>query len=241
MRYGVNMLSVIIPTYNVQDGLADILEQISPIADEVIISDCDSQDQTLNMAKRYGAKIVKGCKGRGYQLARGADFAAQNTAHQARTDGVIKPSDHYYLFLHADSRLSPQALTDISAHISESDPRAAVFTLRLDDRGFWPRHVEFWVWLRTLCLTLPYGDQGLLISRALYEQTGGYPEWNLFEDVHLIKKIGRKNLRIFKSKIITDASKYRRDGYGRRCFKNLGLIIRYGFGADPQALSKRYR
>ena len=231
------MLSVIIPTYNAQDGLGSLLEQISPIADEVIISDGGSSDGTLDISQRSGAKIVKGRAGRGWQLARGADCAAEN----ADADDSREHSEHYYLFLHADSQLSPRALTDISAHISQADPRAAVFTLGLDDRGFWPRHVEFWVRLRTLCLTLPYGDQGLLISRTLYEDVGGYPQWDLFEDVKIIKKIGRKDLRIFKSKILTDAQKYRRDGYARRCFKNLGLIIRYGFGADPQALSKRYR
>ena len=42
--------------------------------------------------------------------------------------------------------------------------------LRLDDRGARPRTLERLVWLRCAALRLPYGDQGLLIPRRLYER-----------------------------------------------------------------------
>ena len=38
---------------------------------------------------------------------------------------------------------------------------------------------------------LPYGDQGLLISRALYDEVGGYPDVPLMEDVMLVRAVGK--------------------------------------------------
>ena len=52
--------------------------------------------------------------------------------------------------------------------------KAAVFSFALDDTSFAARGLERLVRWRCQLAALPYGDQGLLISRSLYNALGGY-------------------------------------------------------------------
>ena len=53
-------------------------------------------------------------------------------------------------------------------------PRAAVFRFALEDFGGEARRAEAKAALRSWLLALPYGDQGLLIPKRLYQKLGGY-------------------------------------------------------------------
>jgi hypothetical protein len=80
--------------------------------------------------------------------------------------------------------LAPNWPERIRRFIDEGDEaRAASFRYRLDDRRMRARIVEKIVALRCLVAVLPYGDQGLLISRRLYDELGGYGNLVLMEDV----------------------------------------------------------
>ena len=48
--------------------------------------------------------------------------------------------------------------------------------------------------LRCRLFALPYGDQGLLIHRSLYDALGGFRPLPMMEDVDLVRRIGRKRL-----------------------------------------------
>jgi hypothetical protein len=49
--------------------------------------------------------------------------------------------------------------------------------------------LEWCVALRSRWGQMPYGDQGLLIHRSLYERVGGYRSLALMEDVDLIQRL----------------------------------------------------
>ncbi len=72
--------------------------------------------------------------------------------------------------------------------------RAAVFRFALDDATPAARRLERVVAWRCRTLGLPYGDQGLLLSRALYDALGGFRALRLMEDVDLIRRVGRARL-----------------------------------------------
>jgi hypothetical protein len=93
--------------------------------------------------------------------------------------------------------------------------------------------------LRCVLLGLPYGDQGLLISRRLYEEVGGYRPLPLMEDVDLVRRL-RGRLRPLAARALTSAERYRRDGYLGRSVRNAVLLARYFAGADPERLAKAY-
>ena len=50
--------------------------------------------------------------------------------------------------------------------------------------------------LRTALLKLPYGDQGLLIPRRLYDEIGGYRPLPIMEDVDIVRRLGRRRIVI---------------------------------------------
>lgn len=51
-------ISVVLATYNEEEVLAACLDSVKGIADEIVIVDGSSSDQTVEIAKSYGAKVV---------------------------------------------------------------------------------------------------------------------------------------------------------------------------------------
>ena len=94
---------------------------------------------------------------------------------------------------------------------------------------------------RTRLLALPYGDQGLLISRSFYNELGGYRQIPIMEDVDIIRRIGRHRLAVLPCDAITSASRYRRDGYFGRMARNVLCISLWFIGVAPERIEKVYR
>ena len=84
------------------------------------------------------------------------------------------------------------------------------------------------------------GDQGLLISRELYRQLGGYKPLPLLEDVDLVRRIGRRQLRQLDVAAVTSAARWRRDGWWRRSARNLLCLALYGLGVRPERIARLY-
>ncbi|MEM8776334.1 MAG: TIGR04283 family arsenosugar biosynthesis glycosyltransferase [Pseudomonadota bacterium] len=219
-------LSVIIPTLNAAEGLARSLPALAEGLDaglirELVISDGGSKDETLLIADSAGAKVITGPPSRGGQLQKGAT-AAQGD---------------WFLFLHADCQM-PVGWADAVQRQIEKD-RPAVFLLDFDAASLAAKTVAAWANFRTKVLKLPYGDQGLLISRHYYGKVGGYRDIPLMEDVAMVRDLSVK-LDILPLAVQTSAAKYNRDGWVRRGARNLFLLTRYFLGADPNKLVKRY-
>ena len=228
------MISVIIPTLNAGPMLARSLAALLDanmrgLIAEVIVSDGGSEDDTVLIAEEAGAKIVTGEKGRGSQLIRGAEAAR----------------GEWLLFLHADTELSAGWEDAAATHIKRAfDRKAAVFRLAFDDEGIKPKIVSFGANFRARVLRMPYGDQGLLISRRHYEGLGGYKPYPLFEDLDLVRRItkagGRGALRILGAVARTSAERYVREGYAMRVLRNARLVAAFYLGVPPKELARRY-
>ena len=223
------MICVVIPTYNAAEGLASLLVQLRGKADRIVVADGDSDDATIAIAAPH-ALIAAGAFGRGQQLALGASWAGEAD---------------WLLFIHADNRLPENWENSVKRHINRHPSAVGYFQYRADAKGFWPRFMSFWVGMRCHWWGLPYGDQGVLISRDMYDAVGGYPAQDLFEDVAIIDAIkaqfGRTKLRPLKGHIEIDVSKYEREGIWARGRKNLKLLKAYRRGEDVAALTERYR
>jgi hypothetical protein len=89
-------------------------------------------------------------------------------------------------------------------------------------------------------LGLPYGDQGLFLSRTLYDSLVGYLELPIMEDVDMVRRIGKARLVELPATATTSAARYRREGYVWRPIKNLALLTLYFLGVAPRRLAKMY-
>jgi hypothetical protein len=124
---------------------------------------------------------------------------------------------------------------------SASAGRAGYFALRLDDPGRAARRLERIVAWRCRALALPYGDQGLLIARALYDRVGGYAAVPLMEDVDLVRRLGRRRLAPLDATMIVSARRYQSGGYMRRSLRNLCCLALYFLGLPTPLIARLYR
>lgn len=221
-------LSVVIPTLNAAGTLDRTLSALAAggRGDEIVVADGGSADGTREIAVAHGARIVAGARGRGPQLAAGAAAAAGD----------------WLLFLHADTVLPRdwRAVVDRFCADPANADRAGYFRLRLDSAARAARRVERLAAWRARVLGLPYGDQGLLVARALYDAVGGHPPLVLMEDVALARRLGRRRLVALPADALTSAARYRRDGWWLRPARNLLCLALYFAGLPPHLIRRLY-
>jgi rSAM/selenodomain-associated transferase 2 len=218
-------LTIIIPTLNATTELERCLAALTD-ADQIVVADGGSTDATAVIAQRCGADLVTTPRGRGTQLRAGAAAATAD----------------WLLFLHADTVLEAPWRKAVLQHMARPDAQhmAAVFQFALDDPSPAARRLERLVAWRTRVLGLPYGDQGLLIHRALYDQIGGYKDIPLMEDVDIIRRIGKRRLTMLDARATTSAVRWRQSGWLWRSTRNLVCLSLYFAGVPPTALVKVY-
>ena len=217
------MLSVVIPALDAAGSLGGCLAAAAE-ADEILVVDGGSDDDTAVLAERAGARLVRTARGRGVQLAAGAAAAAGD----------------WLLFVHADTRLAPGWRAAADRHIARRPGHAACFRLRLDAGEWQARLVEAGVAARVRLFGLPYGDQALLVSRRLYDEVGGYRALPLMEDVDLVRRIGRARIERLAVEATSSAARWRRDGWLRRSGRNLLCLALYRSGMSAERVARLY-
>lgn len=218
-------IDVVIPTLNAARTLATTLDSLRG-DDGLAVTVCDggSRDDTTTIARQAGATVVVTQPGRGRQLA----------------DGAAMGGAPWLLFLHADTTLSPGWTAAARRFMADATSTAGYFRLRFDSADPRARRIERLVAWRSRVLGLPYGDQGLLISRAHYRRIGGFRSLPLMEDVELVRRIGRRNLVALEADAITSAERYERDGWLVRPLRNLSCLALYFAGLPPGVIRRLY-
>lgn len=221
-------LSIVIPTRNAADALpaslAALVEGLEAgLIRELIVSDGGSEDATREIAEGAGAEVISGAAGRGGQLARGCAVAAGD----------------WLLVLHSDTRLMPGWSAAALRAMESGAPHA--FRLRFGAKGTAPRLVAGWANLRSRVFHMPFGDQGLLVPRAVYEAAGGYADVPLMEDMGLARALNKNGgpIRLMDHAAQTSWARYEGRAL-RQGATNLWRQVRFLAGAAPDTLAKRY-
>jgi rSAM/selenodomain-associated transferase 2 len=224
-------LDVVIPALDAAGHIEATLAALAEGRDgglvrQVLVVDGGSRDDPAARARRADATVIAGPRGRGPQLAAGAAASAAP----------------WLLFLHADTRLAPGWSAPVRAFIASAagEDRAAVFALAFDDPSRAARALARLANWRARRLALPYGDQGLVIARALYDRLGGFRPLPLMEDVDLVRRLGRRRLAHLDALAVTSAQRYRRAGWWPRAARNLVVLALYYLGVPPRLLKRLY-
>jgi rSAM/selenodomain-associated transferase 2 len=217
-------LSVVIPTLNAAAVLPACIGALARLPGEIVVVDGGSTDGTPEVAARLGALVVQAPRGRGRQIAA----------------GVAAARGEWLLLLHADTVLAPGWAAAAYPFMARGAGKAGYFRFALDGAEPQARRLERMVAWRCRRLGLPYGDQGLLLPRALLEEVGGVRDLPLMEDVDLVRRIGRARLVELPADATTSAARWRRDGWMLRSARNLACVGLYFLGVPPRMIVRVY-
>jgi len=223
----MNTISVIIPTLNEQKKIEGLLSYLNKLDNsmELIVSDGDSNDETVTRAKKY-ATVVSAARGRGAQM---------NT-------GAKKAIGEILWFIHADCVPHPDSKNAIIYALARDEVVGGAFEYNLDGKGFLYRWTEFNSNFKNRIFKLFCGDMGIFVRRDVFLQMGGYKEIPLMEDMEFckrLKKIG--DVVVLPQRINTSARRWEEEGKMKNLVRNWLLQIGWIIGFDPKILVKWYR
>lgn len=160
-------LSVILATFNEEKNIQACLASVKGLADEIVVVDGSSQDKTVALAKKAGAKV----------------FVRPNPVmfHQNKQLAIQKATAEWILYLDADERVSEQLKREILEIIGHdvSPQRVPSATVRGETpNGYWiPRkNIIFGKWIKHTGwwpdkqLRLFKNGKAKLPCRSLHEQ-----------------------------------------------------------------------
>ena len=107
-------LTVVIPTLNESARIADAIADLA-WADEVIVIDGGSTDETAQIAQCAGARVL---------VVEGQTIAGQRNA------GIAEARNHWVLALDTDERVSPELRAELERVVSGDEPTHAVYRMK---------------------------------------------------------------------------------------------------------------
>ena len=221
-------ISIIIPTHNESHHLPLLLSDLPIINDEleIIIVDSNSKDKTIDIANIYRTNIfISPKKSRGLQLNIGAK----------------KAKGEWFIFLHADSRLSQYWLKKVASAIRSDKNFVYFFKFKINNKKIIYRFLEIAVNLRSFIFKNPYGDQGLLIHRRTYFKNKGYRKISLMEDLDFINRLkNNAHLKMLPIPIYTSSRKWEKTNIFSQAFKNWNFRKRWLKGESIESLYDDY-
>lgn len=222
------MISVIIPVYRETEAIVSHLRRMADACRdngaECIIAAVRDDVLPVAIAALPGIAFTRGDVGRAAQMNSGAQMARGDTL----------------FFCHADSTPPNDFLRLIDEAVRRG-ARIGAFRLRFDG-GVRMRITALLTNWRARLSGVPYGDQGLFITRELFAQLGGYAPLPLLEDVDLVRRARKAGARvkILPQAMITSARRYEARGWLRQMLRNRSIMLRYALGARPETLARDY-
>ncbi|MDJ1173156.1 TIGR04283 family arsenosugar biosynthesis glycosyltransferase [Roseofilum capinflatum] len=223
----MSRISVIIPVLNEADRILSTVARVKQGKEvEIIVVDGGSTDGTVECLKQEGIEVIQTSPGRGHQMNEGA--------RKARGD--------YLLFLHGDTQLSADYDRWVGDILQQPGVVAGAFELAIEGENWGYRVVEWGVRWRSHLFQLPYGDQAIFLSRATFEQVGGFPELPILEDWRLIQALKSwGKIAIAPLPVVTSARRWQRLGIWRTTAINQGVLIAAFLGVDLHQIARWYR
>lgn len=222
---GRETLSVVIPALNEEGSIAATLESCRG-ADQCIVVDGGSCDDTRRIAVDCGATLLDSAPGRGRQLSAGA--------REARGDVLV--------FVHADTRL-PAGFADMIREVI-GDPSISWgrFDVRFDRATPLLAVIARLISWRSRVTRGATGDQAIFVRKVAYVRVGGFLEHGLFEDVDLCRRLRRDGrMGIPRLPVVTSSRRWREGGVVRTSLRMWVLKALYLAGVPASRLERLYR
>ncbi len=223
------IISIIIPTYNealiIENTILHLQKIIPPSNCEIIISDGGSTDDTVQIAEKLGVvAVLSPVKGRAGQMNYGAEKAIGSV----------------YFFLHADCKPVSDCYEQINKVIQNGFDCGS-FQTRFDSDRFILQINAFFT--RFNYLFFRGGDQGIFVTKKLWDVVGAYKEEMLImEDYDFIARIWKQGkFKLIPKATTVSARKYNDNSWLTVQLANLKIVRMYKKGASQIDMITTYK
>ena len=225
----MSRLSIIVPILNEAAELPGLLTSLGPFVDrgvELLVVDGGSTDASVAIVERFGRVVVRSARGRARQMNAGAA--------QARGD--------VFLFLHADTRLPPDADSVVASNIGNARFAWGRFDVRISGRSGGLRLVGGMMNWRSRMTGIATGDQAIFVTCAAFDHVGGLPDQPLMEDVEISRRLRRIARPVcLRERVITSGRRWERRGVWLTVWLMWRLRFAYWRGVPASVLADAYR
>ena len=226
------IISLIVPVLNEEAVIGDFLRQFPTNENlEIVIVDGGSQDSTQEIVRDFSQKCNQ------IQLL----CAAQVGRAKQMNYGAMSASGKFLLFLHADTIVPRNFLEIIENVLVEKSNILGAFQLRIGDSARSLRLIEKITNWRSHWFSLPYGDQGLFITKANFDLLNGFRELPIMEDFDLVTRARKKGkVVVVKKSVLTSARRWQKIGIFQTTLINQIMILGYYLKVSPHTLERIY-
>lgn len=226
-------LSIIVPLLNERKGLQTFLRALQPLrfaGAELIVVDGGSRDGTFDLLQGDYAtmadRVLHSRQGRARQMNKGA--------RAARSDLL--------LFLHADTVLPPETLALLANTGRLMENGWGCFNVRLSGSHSAFRLIEWFMNHRSRLTGIATGDQGIVVTRTLFESIGGFNALPLMEDIDLCRRLRRlKPPQRIAGAVVTSSRRWEVNGIIKTVLLMWRLRLAYFMGVPAERLWRHYR
>jgi rSAM/selenodomain-associated transferase 2 len=235
MPIAANSISIIIPVLNeaanINRLLAHLIEnETGENISEIIVVDGNSQDNTTELVKEFSKnstiaiRLIQSERGRAKQMNAGANHSKSTILY----------------FLHADS-YPPQNFDNLIISEIEKQQLAGCFKMRFDSNHWWLAIVG-WA-TRFNWKICRGGDQSLFITKALFNEIGGFDQrYTIYEDQILTNQLyKRKQFVVIQHWIVTSARLYEKKGVWNLQYHFLMIYLKKWLGASAEEIYTYYK
>ncbi len=143
-------------------------------------------------------------------------------------NGAEQAKGQFIWFVHADSEIHPESFKRLNDVLNQNPLSLVYFDLKFSCGSYRMKINEIGVKIRSNLFKMPFGDQGLCISRNLFYQVGRYnEETETGEDLEFVVKCQRSHIKLCSTGIWikTSPRKYSKNGWLETTIEHLKLSL----------------
>lgn len=222
-------VSIIVPILNERRILPQLLTELEKHRGsdcEVILVDGGSNDGSAEFAREWKFNVLTTQAGRARQMNAGA--------RGARGDVL--------LFLHADTRMPPDAVILIRRAFTDESRTWGFFGVQIEGVSPLLSVIAFLMNHRSRLTSIATGDQAIFVRRTTFEHLRGFPEQPLMEDVEMSRRLKRTARPVCLSvRVATSGRRWEARGIWRTIILMWTLRFGYWVGVRSESLARLYR
>jgi len=192
---------------------------------EIIVVDGGSVDASVAIAQPLCATLISTSRGRACQMNAGA--------RASHGDALV--------FVHADTIVPSTFAADIASALSDPAVVGGRFDVQLDACTLPYQIIGAMISLRSRISRTGTGDQAIFVRRDVFDRLGGFPDFELCEDLEFSRRLKRAGrVACLRARVTTSARRWSRDGVARTVVRMWLIRAMYLAGVPPARLKRMY-